>query len=45
MTNKPALGGSLVACGIAAAASVVVAALRLRSLTPAETRTATFARS
>jgi hypothetical protein len=40
MTNKPGLVGSLVACAIAAAASVVVAGLRLRSLSPAEERTA-----
>lgn len=37
MTNKPDLVGSLVACGIAAAAGAVVAALRLRSLPPLRT--------
>jgi hypothetical protein len=32
MTNKPGLGGSVAACAVAALASVVVAAVRVRSI-------------
>jgi hypothetical protein len=40
MTNKPGLGGSLIACGIAAAVSVLIATLRLRSLGSVDARVA-----